>query len=70
MKLLLTSDVKHHTQAKYVCLVVQFEPQDAHYWHDDMNWMPKDEEIISIVNLMKGISPSFKKLLKKEVEKW
>ncbi len=70
MRLLLLDDVKHHTQPKYVCLLVQFEPGDKHYWQERSNWMPKDKEIISIVSLMRDISPSFKQLLKKEVRKW
>lgn len=64
MKVLFTKDVKHKLNKEYYVVLVQFEDTDEHYHHDKKNWIPKDEEVLSLVDMMMIRSPTFNKKMK------
>lgn len=58
MKLILTKEVWHRTNPNYICMLVQFEDSDVHYFHQKKNWMPKESEICDIIKTMVGLKHS------------
>lgn len=60
MKVVITNDVTHKVNGDYVCVLVQFEDKDTHFFKDKMNWLPKDSEVLTLVKLMVLFSDTFK----------
>ena len=63
MRITVTKDVQHQKLAGYDCVLVQFEDDDAHYWANKNNWLPKDVEVLELAKTLAEYSPSFKKML-------
>ena len=64
VQFVLTKEVNHILNDNYACLLVQFGDDDKNYHHKKMNWMPRDQEVIDLVRIMRTISPTFREKLK------
>ena len=65
MRLRTTKDTdSHDVNPEYSCLIVDFEPTDFNFHASPHpNWMPKEEEILVIVQKLLEISPTFQEKL-------
>jgi hypothetical protein len=64
MRIELTPDVTHKKNNEYSCVLVQFEPEmDKHYFYDKHNWMPKDVEVMALIELLSTTSRTFSQML-------
>jgi len=62
VKIVITNKVmSHHTNNDYNCVLVQFEPGDSHFKPIRQNWMPKDSEVLELLEAMMNLSPTFRK---------
>jgi len=63
MKLILTDKVAHKYNKDYLCLMVQFEDEDKHFFKLQKNWLPKSAEVFALHKLMSAVDPKYRQLL-------
>jgi len=69
MKVKITKDVaRHRANERYQCLLVQFEETDTNFFVNEMNWMPRDDELMLIIRLLYCLSPTFKNKLRQFIK--
>lgn len=68
MKIEVTANVFHKVNPDYFIALVQFEEDDKHFFKSKSNWLPKDDELMAIMQVTMALSPTFRDKMFKYIE--